>query len=185
MIGAPAVPGTQAFVLTSRLFESALATVRMAGFLLAAPSAVTRANGDDPSRGGADASIRLRLDPDVEAAGKAREAIERLEEGLEREVLQDVHLLVTELVTNSVRHADAAAGEPVDVEVSVRGDHVFLAVEDGGSGFQPRPRSAHSPRDSGWGLHLVERLSSRWGVSGDGRTRVWLELARRGRVEAA
>jgi anti-sigma regulatory factor (Ser/Thr protein kinase) len=157
----------------------------MAGFLLAAPSAVARSNGDGSSDGGPGSTLRLRLDPDVEAAGKARQAIERLEERLGRELLQDIHLLVTELVTNSVRHANAAAGEPVDVEVSVRGDHVFLAVEDGGSGFKPQPRSAHSPRDSGWGLHLVERLSSRWGVSGDGRTRVWLELARRGRVEAA
>ena len=136
-----------------------------------------------PNGGGS--TLSLRLAPDVDAAGKAREALEGLDDELERGLLQDMHLLITELVTNSVRHADTGSDEPVHVEVAVGGDHVFVAVEDGGSGFQPRPRSAHSPRDSGWGLHLVERLSSRWGVSNDGRTRVWLELARTGRAEAA
>ena len=135
--------------------------------------------------GGGASRLSLRLEPDVEAAGKAREALERLEGQLEQGVLDDMHLLVTELVTNSVRHADADETEPVRVEVSVGGDHVFVTVEDGGSGFEPLARSSRSPYDSGWGLHLVERLSSRWGVSNDGRTRVWLELARDGRPQAA
>ena len=143
----------------------------------------TLATSDGPASADARLSLSLRLDPEVDAAAKAREALERLE--VERGVLQDMNLLVTELVTNSVRHADAAAHEPVHVEVSVAGDHVFVAVEDGGSGFEPKPRSAHSPRDSGWGLHLVERLSSRWGVLSDGRTRVWLELSRGARAEPA
>lgn len=146
------------------------------GHFFAAPGG----HGSRDEHIGASTSLSLRLEPDVEAAGKAREALERLEGQLEQGVLDDMHLLVTELVTNSVRHADAGGDEPVRVEVSVGGDHVFVTVEDGGNGFEPSPRSDHSPRDSGWGLHLVERLSSRWGVSKDGRTRVWLELSRDG-----
>ena len=129
--------------------------------------------------------ISVSLPAEPRALREARRALDPLEERVGAPMLEDMRLLVTELVTNSVRHADAASGEPVQVEVSVAGDHVFVSVEDGGSGFKPKPRSAHSPRDSGWGLHLVERLSSRWGVSNQGRTRVWLELARTGRVEAA
>lgn len=162
-------------VFMRRLLDAAMTVGRAPALVLVA------SGGSAPA--GARSRLSLRLDPDVDAAAKAREALERLE--VERGVLQDMNLLVTELVTNSVRHADAAAHEPVRVEVSVAGDHVFVAVEDGGSGFEPRPRSAHSPRDSGWGLHLVERLSSRWGVSSDGRTRVWLELSRGGQAEPA
>ena len=158
-------------VFTRRLLDAATTVVRM-------PT-----GSGEPGPRSTRSRLSLRLDPDVDAAGKAREALERLE--VERGVLQDMNLLVTELVTNSVRHADAPAHEPVQVEVAVAGDHVFVAVEDGGSGFKPKPRSAHSPRDSGWGLHLVERLSSRWGVMSNGRTRVWLELPRTGRAEAA
>ena len=162
-------------MFTRRLLHAATTVARS--------PALTLATSGGPAPSGARSSLNLRLDPDLDAAAKAREALERLE--VERGVLQDMNLLVTELVTNSVRHADAAAHEPVHVEVSVAGDHVFVAVEDGGSGFKPKPRSAHSPRDSGWGLHLVERLSSRWGVTSGGRTRVWLELSRGGRAEAA
>ena len=162
-----------------------MTATRVPALVLVGSGAAALTHDGPASANGGGSSLSLRLAPDVDAAGKAREALERLENELERGVLQDMHLLVTELVTNSVRHADAASDEPVHVEVAVGGDHVFVAVEDGGNGFKPRPRSAHSPRDSGWGLHLVERLSSRWGVSSEGRTRVWLELARTGRAEAA
>lgn len=164
--------------------DTAMSATRVPGLILATSG--ERAAGGGSGRDGTPASLSLRLDPDVDAAGKAREALEGLEQHLERRVLQDMNLLVTELVTNSVRHADAGADEPVHVEVSVGGDHVFVAVEDAGSGFKPSPRSVDSPRDSGWGLHLVELLSSRWDVVfSDGRTRVWLELARAGSAEAA
>jgi two-component sensor histidine kinase len=172
-------------MFSSNRVHAVVVGAHRSALILASPSEDGQAGGGSRPGAGGPAGVILRLEPDVEAAGKAREALEQLEEHIEEGVLQDMHLLVTELVTNSVRHADAAADEPVHVEVSVGGDRVFVAVEDGGRGFEPSPRSADSPRDAGWGLHLVERLSSRWGVTGDGRTRVWLELARDGRAEAA
>lgn len=160
-----------------RPLAGAAATAGLAGTVLAV------ADGDGLSQNGAatdgdPATLILSLDPDLDAAAKARDALVALEDEIERRVLEDMHLLVTELVTNSVRHSAATADEPVRVEVAVGGDHVFVAVEDGGTGFRPAPRRSDSPHDSGWGLHLVEQLSSRWGVSSDGRTRVWLELPR-------
>ncbi len=131
-----------------------------------------------PPRTRASRRLRLRLDADPHAAGKAREALAEFEGELEDQVLEDMRLLVTELVTNSVRHSDAAGQAHVRLEVSVAEDSVLLVVEDGGSGFAPAARTPDSPDDSGWGLHFVERMSSRWGVNVNGRTRVWLELAR-------
>lgn len=135
-------------------------------------------NGLLPPGARASRRLSLRLDADFEAAGKARDALAELEGELEDQVLEDMRLLVTELVTNSVRHADAAPQADVRLEVSVAADSVLLVVDDGGSGFAPAARTPHSPDDSGWGLHFVERMSSRWGVDANGRTRVWLELAR-------
>jgi anti-sigma regulatory factor (Ser/Thr protein kinase) len=89
-----------------------------------------------------------------------------------------MRLLVTELVTNSVRHAEADSAQGVLLEVSIGADRILLIVEDGGNGFAPAARTPDSPDDSGWGLHFVERMSARWGVNANGRTRVWLELAR-------
>ncbi len=145
-----------------------------------APAGTDGQASNDPVPSGWRTSRRLslRLDADVEAAGKARDALEQLEGELEHEVLEDMRLLVTELVTNSVRHADAAPEAHVRLEVSMGADSVLVVVEDGGSGFAPAARTLDSPEDSGWGLHFVERMSSRWGVNANGHTRVWLELPR-------
>jgi anti-sigma regulatory factor (Ser/Thr protein kinase) len=122
--------------------------------------------------------VRLSLDADLDAASRARTALDELDGRLEEDVLEDMRLLVTELVTNSVRHAEADPRDPIHLEVSVGPDRVLITVQDGGRGFHPEPRTPVSPADGGWGLYLVSRVSDRWGVDGDGRTRVWLELAR-------
>jgi anti-sigma regulatory factor (Ser/Thr protein kinase) len=85
-----------------------------------------------------------------------------------------LRLLVTELVTNSVRHA---AARKVDLEAQVVDGGVRVEVTDEGPGFDPREQDRSASRESGWGLFLVERLAERWGVRRDGtRTQVWFEL---------
>jgi len=87
-----------------------------------------------------------------------------------------LRLLVSELVTNCVRHAKASADAPVELAVRVAGRTIRVEVHDGGTGFtppgHPRPRGS----DGGYGLYLVERLASRWGVDTGAGTRVWFEL---------
>jgi anti-sigma regulatory factor (Ser/Thr protein kinase) len=118
-------------------------------------------------------SVRLPRRPD--AASVARGQLSDLAPLLAREVLDDMRLIVTELVTNSVRHSDG--GTQVSVDVEVTGDRVRIEVTDSGTGFTPRPRTPGQSREGGWGLHLVDRLADRWGVSGEaGGTRVWLEI---------
>ena len=122
--------------------------------------------------------LRLTLTPGVHAAGMARRALERLDEDLDPQRREDLRLLVTELVTNAVRHADAPAEEQVVLEVAVSDDRVRVEVCDAGEGFD---RAPHRPRDdaaSGWGLHLVERLSDEWGIARGTGTCVWFEMTR-------
>ena len=128
----------------------------------------------EPGSPKGDAAVSLRLPRSPESASTARRGVGRLAERLDRETLEDVRLLVTELVTNSVRHAKHGAVVGLDVYLSEGG--VRIEVSDAGSGFIPRPRTPDQGAEGGWGLHLVERLADRWGVSRENQTLVWLEI---------
>jgi anti-sigma regulatory factor (Ser/Thr protein kinase) len=112
-----------------------------------------------------------------EAGGLARRAFVAGDGALPGEVREDVLLLMTELVTNSVRHAGVEADQSLLVEVLQGPQRVRVAVVDPGSGFtrvQPRFRSDPS---GGWGLFLVDRIADRWGVDSEASgTRVWFEI---------
>jgi anti-sigma regulatory factor (Ser/Thr protein kinase) len=162
--------------MRSTAIDSALAV-----FATLTQSADRAGGGGAPA--GDSPGLRLDLDPDVGAASRARDALAQLDGHLENRQLEDIRLLVTELITNSVRHADSGTDEPVRLEVSVRDDRVFVAVEDGGNGFTPRARTDDSSDEGGWGLYLVDQVSERWGVDADSRTRVWLEVARSRRAD--
>jgi serine/threonine-protein kinase RsbW len=92
-------------------------------------------------------------------------------------MLADAQLLVVELVANSVRHADAADDAVVSVRAQVRADVLRLEVEDRGSSGSIARRAPDLQHGGGFGLHLVEILSRRWGVNRDVGTRVWAEIA--------
>ena len=119
-------------------------------------------------------SIRLNRGPD--AAAKARRDLSRLPGDLDEPLVETLRLLVTELVTNSVRHTGA---DSVRLKVLVGNSAVWTEVTDAGPGFDPAATGTLASEDTGWGLFLVERLAERWGVSNDGDgTRVWFELRR-------
>jgi anti-sigma regulatory factor (Ser/Thr protein kinase) len=84
-------------------------------------------------------------------------------------------LLVSELVTNSVKHAGAGPGEPIDLELRASADKVRVEVGDPGPGFEPTMARSEP---GGFGLLLVARLADRWGVERDPRTCVWFEIDR-------
>jgi anti-sigma regulatory factor (Ser/Thr protein kinase) len=124
------------------------------------------------------ASLQIRGGRD--APHSARQAIRALlARRLTARELEDASLLVTELVANSVRHADMGPDVDIGVDVLVFADRLRLCVIDSGSTQIPRlvGRRPHEPR--GFGLVVVDRLSLGWGVarSGSGVTRTWCELA--------
>ena len=119
-------------------------------------------------------SVDLRLNGSPEAPSVARRALSRLRGDIDPPVMETMRLLVTELVSNSVKHSHS---DSVRLKVAVGRSGVLVEVTDQWSGFRHQPRSAHPARESGWGLFLVERLAHRWGVSREGSgTRVWFEL---------
>jgi two-component sensor histidine kinase len=88
--------------------------------------------------------------------------------------LQELVLLVSELITNGVRHGTAA--EPITLDLRINGG-VRCIVTDHGPGPAADGMLA-KPRGSGWGLKLVERLSASWGlVRARGATQIWFETS--------
>ena len=117
----------------------------------------------------------MRLGSGPEAAAEARRAIAALRADLDAPLIETLRLLVTELVTNSVRHTKCDA---IELRVAVGSSAVLTEVADDGPAFDPDPESMEDP-GGGWGLFLVQRLARRWGVSKDnGTKRVWFELQR-------
>jgi anti-sigma regulatory factor (Ser/Thr protein kinase) len=125
--------------------------------------------------------VRLERDLPVapEAASEARHALDGLSDELPDGRMRDVRLLVSELVTNAVRHANLAAGDVIGLVIEVAEQKLRVEVHDAGGGFIPSTPSPDPARPSGWGLYLVAELADRWGVDSDERTLVWFELDRR------
>jgi anti-sigma regulatory factor (Ser/Thr protein kinase) len=107
-----------------------------------------------------------------------RHVVRGLAPVLDLAVLESTELLVSELVTNSLRHAGSP--QPIELQLSVTaGGGVKGEVFDMGDGFPGPPKSVRFPGQqatSGWGLYLVENIAHRWGVREDGGTTVWFEI---------
>jgi len=128
---------------------------------------------DDPDELGGDGMIDVELESTAAAPARARGALEQIEGRISPDRMRDVRLLVSELVTNAVRHA---GGEAVRLVVDLRGSLLRIEVHDPGHGFEVKQPSDDPLRASGWGLVLVEELADRWGIDHHPRTRVWFEM---------
>jgi anti-sigma regulatory factor (Ser/Thr protein kinase) len=99
-------------------------------------------------------------------------------------LLQDAKLLATELVSNSILHADLDPGGVIEVTAVRSRNGLRVTVRDEGSASVPDHVVAGSIRPSpsgrsGWGLYLVDKLASRWGTNVGGRVGFWFELEER------
>jgi anti-sigma regulatory factor (Ser/Thr protein kinase) len=122
-------------------------------------------------------TVTFDIPRDPTAPGAARRAIEGLNDRIAPDVVSDVKLLVSELITNSVKY-----GGNGEVQLKVESDDprkLRIEVIDQGVGFVPVERDRPATEVGGWGLHLVQTLSDRWGVY-EGSTHVWFEIDRTG-----
>ncbi|MDX3850341.1 ATP-binding protein [Streptomyces sp. AK02-01A] len=119
--------------------------------------------------------VTFRLPSHPRSVGRAREALDTTID-LPEEPAATAALLLSELVTNALRH-----GSPPGREISVslrRSDGLLkMEVEDAGD-FLPRPRTPGVDDECGRGLALIVALADDWGVAprqGPGK-RVWVTL---------
>ncbi len=115
-------------------------------------------------------SVELPRGP--EAPAIARQALLDCE-GVNDDLLPDVRLLVSELITNSVKYG---AEGPVRLEILASDERVRAEIIDQGAGFVPKRRNRALEDEGGWGLHLVEQLTDCWGAR-EGSTHVWFEIS--------
>ena len=192
----PALEGSQAecrrqAIVIERLSEALSAFERGARALKAENSELRaenyrlrqlrRSESRDDRRvdGGEAAEVAIPLG--VQAPGVARSIVaEWLADQVAPCVLETALLLVSELVTNSVRHSGVPDGEDVVVRVDLWRDGCRLEVEDPGRDGVIAPQPQDLLNGGGMGLNLVQMLSERWGVvrAAEGPTRVWAQLPR-------
>jgi anti-sigma regulatory factor (Ser/Thr protein kinase) len=93
------------------------------------------------------------------------------------DLVRQTQLLVTELVTNAVRHGGLSAGDMIEVQVVTREGSIRVEVAEGGPGFDPAVALLTDPEAiGGWGLLLVSRMASRWGATRGSPNVAWFEI---------
>ena len=116
----------------------------------------------------------LELPRDLSSVATARNFVARiLESHGFSAIVDDALIVVSELVTNAVTHADSGCV----VRVGLSGSAVRISVVDSGLGTpDPKPFSGDQPH--GRGLHIVGALTRAWGVTDvpDGKM-VWAEMS--------
>jgi anti-sigma regulatory factor (Ser/Thr protein kinase) len=115
--------------------------------------------------------VQIGADPDAPRTARRFSAGFLADFGLDREARWAPLLIVSELVTNVVRHGGATMVLSLSVDADA---HLRIAVYDNGGGHVAAPPEAAV---SGRGLDIVDTLSTAWGVDqrDSGKT-VWSEL---------
>jgi integral membrane sensor domain MASE1/anti-sigma regulatory factor (Ser/Thr protein kinase) len=122
-------------------------------------------------------AIAIDLEPGPRCPAQARASLTPLADSLPSQVYLDLSLLVSELVTNSVRHARLRPRDLIRLRVETSARVIRVEVSDPGGGFGGDVPVPETKGPGGWGLFLTERLADRWGVDREeGWTKVWLEV---------
>jgi serine/threonine-protein kinase RsbW len=122
-----------------------------------------------------------RLPHSVEATPIARrlaeqEAVSQIPPGR----LEDFVLMVSEAVSNAVRHAPPIADGSIGLRFESDEGVLRGVVTDGGGWFAPAARPTdHGDPNLHFGLRIIDELSSRWGITLDGVKTVWFEVPAR------
>jgi two-component sensor histidine kinase len=119
----------------------------------------------------------FELPASATAGAAARRALIAGNGTLPSSVRDHVLLLVTELVSNAVRHAAAGADRPVGVELRRRARTVRVAVFDEDTGLPAGAPHLKPDRTGSWGLFLVDRIADRWAITPTASgTCTWFEI---------
>jgi anti-sigma regulatory factor (Ser/Thr protein kinase) len=122
---------------------------------------------------------RHLLAPDADAPAAARALLREFESDMGWQ-MGDAALVVSELVTNSVLHSDAAAEGPIELVVEFSDRALRVEVCDHGNAHAAGSVQAVASATGvgGLGLTIVGVLADAWGVEGNGQTCVWARFER-------
>jgi anti-sigma regulatory factor (Ser/Thr protein kinase) len=120
-------------------------------------------------------SVHVCLPSDGRAARAARRSLLALADYLPSETIDDLKLLVSELVSNSVKHAASREDERITVDAEPVEHCLHVEVTNAGAAELTNKITPRA-QESGWGLFIVTKVASRWGVTTDGSTSVWFEI---------
>lgn len=99
--------------------------------------------------------------------------------GVSPEDREDAMLVLSELVSNAVKHAAPLPGGDITVWCQVTDDLLHLEITDGGGATRPHPSVPVLSALGGRGLDIVRSVSTQWGVTEDHNTvTVWAEVPR-------
>gem|GEM_PF-60340 len=121
----------------------------------------------------------LRLPWTISSAVDARRALvsELHASRVDATVVDESEIVISELVSNAVRHAEPLADGTIEVSWSIRADVVEIEVTDGGGVTTPQPAPRSMWSSNGRGLRIVGSLAHEWGVE-ENRTgsTVWASM---------
>lgn len=118
--------------------------------------------------------LRLSFPREPDSVPAARAVLARFEDRLPPSTLYDASLCLSELVTNAVQHPATEAGDELELELKLSDEALRVQVIDPGGGFKPGAPTEGDER--GWGLFIVDQLSTRWGTEPGERTIMWFEM---------
>jgi anti-sigma regulatory factor (Ser/Thr protein kinase) len=128
-------------------------------------------------------SISLNFPREPDSVPAARAALAHFEGRVDASRLYDASLCLSELVTNAVQHPAPEAEGEIELHLSLRESALRVQVVDPGSGFRPGKPTEGDER--GWGLFIVDQLSTNWGTEPEpDRTIMWFEIASADEAEA-
>ncbi|WP_122818089.1 ATP-binding protein [Nocardioides pantholopis] len=120
-------------------------------------------------------SVEVDLPQDLGSVRQARSLVRSTLDDWELgHLLDEACLVVSELATNALNHAESS----FRVRVSLNPGTLRLEVADSGPGT-PEPQPQSDTREGGRGLVLIAAMSASWGIEESARGKVvWAELAR-------
>ena len=120
--------------------------------------------------------IFTRLTHNPASVPEARAALSPLEPAVDPATFETLRLLVSELVTYSVRHGPGWDSDEIELSVSASRERIRVEVAEHGP-QPPRTVTDEGPYEgSGWAFQLIETLSDRWGSDTNDKTCLWCEL---------